>query len=184
MGFKILNNNNNIKIYPLLQLLGGYFIMLSEDGKILYVSENVQNHTGYSQSEMMGHQITHFAHEDDHAKIKHYLSRTKSKLPESSSKEIATRGTRQFFHFRFANKRISKTDPQRFLFVSLMGHYRNCPNYMQSEEERKHSGLGDMIFEANTEFMFLGCIRPVQGIYIKLIWIILKRALYPTWTPS
>ena len=56
------------------QSLEGFFFLLAEDGRILYMSENVDKFIGYSQIDVMGHPIYNFTHPADLAKIQATLS--------------------------------------------------------------------------------------------------------------
>lgn len=50
--------------------MGGFVIVLSSDGDIVYVSESITTHLGLSQCEVMGQSVYNFSHPCDHADMK------------------------------------------------------------------------------------------------------------------
>ncbi|EEB19024.1 Hypoxia-inducible factor 1 alpha, putative [Pediculus humanus corporis] len=76
------------KIYdPLfLKALEGFLVILSADGDLVYLSENVNEYLGISQVDMMGNSIYEFSHPCDHEEIREVLSiksPTESIIPRS-----------------------------------------------------------------------------------------------------
>ncbi|XP_013777174.1 hypoxia-inducible factor 1-alpha-like isoform X2 [Limulus polyphemus] len=57
-----------------LKALEGFLLVLSEEGDIVYLSENVHQYLGLSQIDFMGHSIYDFSHPCDHEEIKEMLS--------------------------------------------------------------------------------------------------------------
>ncbi|KAK2561643.1 Neuronal PAS domain-containing protein 3 [Acropora cervicornis] len=53
----------------LLQALDGFLLVLSSEGKVLYVSETVSNHLGLSQVELTGSNISNYIHHEDHTDL-------------------------------------------------------------------------------------------------------------------
>ena len=53
--------------------LNGFVFVLSKDGDIIYLSENVDRHLGLTQSDLMGQSIYDFSHPCDHDDIKLFL---------------------------------------------------------------------------------------------------------------
>ena len=45
--------------------MDGFFFILSENGKILFISENIDKFVGYGQIEMMGVSVFNFIHPAD-----------------------------------------------------------------------------------------------------------------------
>ncbi|XP_067101209.1 endothelial PAS domain-containing protein 1 [Osmerus mordax] len=56
-----------------LQILGGFFIIVTTEGHMIYLSENVSQHMGLTQVELMGHSMFEFSHPCDHEDIKDKL---------------------------------------------------------------------------------------------------------------
>ncbi|XP_054711572.1 hypoxia-inducible factor 1-alpha-like isoform X2 [Uloborus diversus] len=55
-------------------VLNGFLLVLSEEGDIIYLSENVEEFIGLSQVDMMGHSVYEFSHPCDHEEIKTFLA--------------------------------------------------------------------------------------------------------------
>jgi len=66
---------------PHLESMEGFFFILAEDGRVLYVSENIDKFIGFSQIEMMGFPIYNFTHPADQSKIQSNLSKKEKKSP-------------------------------------------------------------------------------------------------------
>nr|WNN25258.1 hypoxia-inducible factor 1 [Leptosynapta clarki] len=58
--------------YP--KALEGFLLVLSREGDIIYISENVSKYLGLSQIDLLGQSIYEFAHPCDHDEIKEQLS--------------------------------------------------------------------------------------------------------------
>ena len=54
--------------------MDGFILVLSKDGEMIYISENVVQYLGISQTDLMGHSIYDFSHPCDHNDIKEILS--------------------------------------------------------------------------------------------------------------
>ncbi|KQS52041.1 protein similar isoform X3 [Drosophila erecta] len=58
----------------LKQTMDGFLLVLSHEGDITYVSENVVEHLGITKIDTLGQQIWEYSHQCDHAEIKEALS--------------------------------------------------------------------------------------------------------------
>nr|ADH01740.1 hypoxia-inducible factor 1 alpha [Oratosquilla oratoria] len=58
----------------LLKALDGFVVILSMEGDIVYLSDNVSTHLGVSQVEMMGQLLTDYTHPCDHEEARELLS--------------------------------------------------------------------------------------------------------------
>ncbi|XP_071764024.1 endothelial PAS domain-containing protein 1 [Centroberyx gerrardi] len=56
-----------------LRLLEGFLMVVSTDGDMIYLSDNVSKHMGLTQAELMGHNIYEFTHPCDHEEIRNNL---------------------------------------------------------------------------------------------------------------
>uniref|UniRef100_A0A8C3AI44 Uncharacterized protein n=1 Tax=Cyclopterus lumpus TaxID=8103 RepID=A0A8C3AI44_CYCLU len=72
-----------------LRILEGFLIVLSTEGDMIYLSDNVNKYMGLTQNELMGHNIFEFTHPCDHEEIRnnlhltagrHFVMRIKSAL--------------------------------------------------------------------------------------------------------
>ncbi|GAB6021100.1 hypothetical protein CHUAL_003733 [Chamberlinius hualienensis] len=75
----------------LLRALEGFLLVLSCDGDMVYLSENVNRYLGLTQIDLMGHSIFEFSHPCDHDEIKEMLALKCNKL------SITSPLTRSFF---------------------------------------------------------------------------------------
>jgi len=66
---------------PHLESMEGFFFILAEDGRVLFVSENIDKFIGFSQIEMMGFPIYNFTHPADHSKLQSNLSKKEKHSP-------------------------------------------------------------------------------------------------------
>ncbi|ESO96455.1 hypothetical protein LOTGIDRAFT_159865 [Lottia gigantea] len=87
--------NNNL----MLQAYGGFLLFLTKKGTIMFVSENVEEHLGYSQEDMISHSITEFIspayyHEiHNHLKVRTHKS---CHLHQDPSEILSTVHSRNF----------------------------------------------------------------------------------------
>ncbi|XP_073816585.1 HIF-1 transcription factor component sima [Musca autumnalis] len=58
----------------LKQTLDGFLLILSNDGDITYVTDNISDYLGISKIDMLGQQIWEYAHQCDHAELKEALN--------------------------------------------------------------------------------------------------------------
>ncbi|XP_076358893.1 hypoxia-inducible factor 1-alpha-like isoform X2 [Tachypleus tridentatus] len=71
---KSLPSNSSKWDSAFLKALEGFLLVLSEEGDIVYLSENVHQYLGLTQIDFMGHSIYDFSHPCDHEEIKEMLS--------------------------------------------------------------------------------------------------------------
>jgi PAS domain-containing protein len=158
---------------PHLESMDGFFFILAEDGRILFVSENIDKFIGFSQIELMGFPIFNFAHPGDQSKIKASLVKraapctgqaTKenpesfAEVPAASSSSTCDtlapyqaddRGPRQSFYIRLREKPLAKQDKAQYEHMHVVGHLRKTENM---EERSKTVG----------QYTFIGVMRPVR----------------------
>uniref|UniRef100_A0A8C1KIK1 Hypoxia-inducible factor 1-alpha n=1 Tax=Cyprinus carpio TaxID=7962 RepID=A0A8C1KIK1_CYPCA len=71
-----------------LKALEGFLMVLSEDGDMVYLSENVSKSMGLSQFDLTGHSIFEFSHPCDHEELREMLvHRTGSKKTKEQNTE-------------------------------------------------------------------------------------------------
>ncbi|XP_034050337.1 endothelial PAS domain-containing protein 1 isoform X1 [Thalassophryne amazonica] len=56
-----------------LRTLEGFVMVVSADGDIVFLSDNVSTHMGLTQTELMGHNIFEFTHPCDHEEVRNSL---------------------------------------------------------------------------------------------------------------
>ncbi|XP_071868413.1 HIF-1 transcription factor component sima isoform X1 [Bombus fervidus] len=67
--------------------LNGFMLVLSNDGNMIYLSENVSDYLGVSQMDMMGQSVYEYSHPCDHDELRECLS---SKPAEKSDKRACS----------------------------------------------------------------------------------------------
>jgi len=134
-----------------LEAIDGFFFMFSEDGKILFISENIDKYIGYSQMDLVGLSITDILHQADVNKFRSNISSRSSSSstctsvssspshaiaysPASSSEENInspssfsqssqdTKGPRRSFYIRVKEKPLSRGDRPQYQHMHLVGH--------------------------------------------------------------
>ncbi|XP_059474998.1 hypoxia-inducible factor 1-alpha-like isoform X2 [Neocloeon triangulifer] len=71
-----------------LQALQGFLLVVSSDGDLVFLSENVSQHLGLSQMDMMGNSIFEFSHPCDHDELREVLGIAKSGNKASSKSVV------------------------------------------------------------------------------------------------
>ncbi|KAM9009833.1 aryl hydrocarbon receptor-like isoform 1-T1 [Ara ararauna] len=88
-GSRWMDPQVNRELFPegelLLQTLNGFFIAVTEDGSIFYISPTVQDYLGFHQSDLIQRSVYELIHVDDRAAFCHELHRA----PVSSSSQHA-----------------------------------------------------------------------------------------------
>lgn len=56
-----------------LRILEGFLMVLSSEGDMIFLSDNVSKYMGMTQTELMGHNIFEFTHPSDHTEIRNNL---------------------------------------------------------------------------------------------------------------
>ncbi|XP_017879539.1 hypoxia-inducible factor 1-alpha isoform X2 [Ceratina calcarata] len=62
--------------------MNGFMLVLSNDGSIIYLSENVSDYLGVSQMDMLGQSVYEYSHPCDHEELREYLSTKPSEITE------------------------------------------------------------------------------------------------------
>jgi len=163
---------------PHLESMDGFFFILAEDGRLLFVSENIDKFIGYSQIEMMGFPIFNFTHPADQSKIRRSLQKKEDesscRLPTfmetaedisevSASSRSSTphplvpyqpttpeRGPRQSFYIRLREKPLAKQDMPQYEHMHMVGHLRR-------QEDTKYDKA-----RTGGHHTFIGVMRPVR----------------------
>uniref|UniRef100_A0A1I8P5B3 Uncharacterized protein n=1 Tax=Stomoxys calcitrans TaxID=35570 RepID=A0A1I8P5B3_STOCA len=80
--------DNSIESTRLLkQTLDGFLLILSNDGDITYVTDNICDYLGISKIDMLGQQIWEYAHQCDHAELKEALNIKRNGLSDKIKDE-------------------------------------------------------------------------------------------------
>ncbi|XP_056286379.1 endothelial PAS domain-containing protein 1 [Pseudoliparis swirei] len=74
-----------------LRILEGFLIVLSTEGDMIYLSENVSKYMGLTQNELMGHNIFEFTHPCDHEEIRNSLLLTPEDVWYGAKRDLVLR---------------------------------------------------------------------------------------------
>ncbi|XP_063586279.1 basic helix-loop-helix ARNT-like protein 2 [Penaeus indicus] len=95
----------------LSQAIGGFLMVVTSTGKVLYVSEAMEEIFGHSQVDLLGRSIYHVIHPEDYEIIQEQLN-SKGKVYWRS------------FFCRMMEKALSRNDPSRYEIVHIVGSIR------------------------------------------------------------
>ncbi|CAJ1080198.1 endothelial PAS domain-containing protein 1 [Xyrichtys novacula] len=73
-----VESSEEMKMY--LRTLEGFLMVLSVDGDMIFLSDNVSKYMGLTQTELMGHNILEFIHPCDHEEIRNNLRFTPAEV--------------------------------------------------------------------------------------------------------
>ncbi|XP_060884133.1 endothelial PAS domain-containing protein 1 [Labrus mixtus] len=74
-----------------LRTLDGFLMVLSTDGDMVFLSHNVSNYMGLTQTELMGHNISEFTHPCDHEEITNNLRLTTEEILFGGKRDFVMR---------------------------------------------------------------------------------------------
>ncbi|XP_075889610.1 endothelial PAS domain-containing protein 1 [Nelusetta ayraudi] len=74
-----------------LNVLQGFLMVLSSNGDMIFLSDNVSKHMGLTQTELMGHNIFEFTHPEDHEEIKSNLRLTADEVCCGVKRDVVMR---------------------------------------------------------------------------------------------
>lgn len=88
--------------YP--QVLAGFILVMSEEGDMIYLTENVNKHIGITQLELLGQSIYDFVHPCDQEELRDLLA----PRPGSSKKPLAEQSSERNFFMRMKSTLTSR----------------------------------------------------------------------------
>ncbi|XP_071519226.1 uncharacterized protein [Panulirus ornatus] len=97
----------------LLEAMGGFLLVVTSLGKVLYITEAVDQFFGHSQVDLLGHSIYSVIHPDDHEIFQQQLTQKEN--------------SRRSFFCRMMEKALSRNDPGRYEIIHVVGHLRPIP---------------------------------------------------------
>ncbi|XP_072228948.1 endothelial PAS domain-containing protein 1 [Leuresthes tenuis] len=74
-----------------LRILEGFLMVLSTEGDMIFLSDNVSKYMGLTQTELMGHNIFEYTHPCDHEEIRHNLRLTTEEVCCSQKRDFVLR---------------------------------------------------------------------------------------------
>ncbi|XP_045617115.1 uncharacterized protein [Procambarus clarkii] len=97
----------------LAEAVGGFLLVVTSTGKVVYVTEAVDQFFGHSQVDLLGHSIYNVIHPDDHDIFQQQLT------PKENN--------RRSFFCRMMEKALSRNDPGRYEIIHVVGQVRPLP---------------------------------------------------------
>ncbi|KAK9884917.1 hypothetical protein WA026_009154 [Henosepilachna vigintioctopunctata] len=124
--------------------LGGFMLILTVSGKIIFVSHTVENLLGYLQTDLMGQSIYNITSQTDHDKLRTYLT---------SSGDLETSWRK---YFTISLKRAGpKSEAPVFESVRVMGIHRPCGTPHDFNQNTSTSNEVVAINSANNDILVL-----------------------------
>nr|QCF47166.1 hypoxia inducible factor 1 alpha [Heteropneustes fossilis] len=115
-----------------LKALEGFLMVLSEDGDMVYLSENVCKCMGLTQFDLIGHSIFDFAHPCDHEEVREML------VHRSGSKKTKAQNTERSFFLRM---KCTLTSRGRTVNIkSATWKVLHCTGHVRVQEHSDGSG--------------------------------------------
>ncbi|XP_051273792.1 endothelial PAS domain-containing protein 1 [Dicentrarchus labrax] len=74
-----------------LRILEGFLMVLSTEGDMIYLSDNISKYMGLTQTELMGHNIFEFTHPGDHDEIRSNLRLTAEEIWWGAKRDFVLR---------------------------------------------------------------------------------------------
>ncbi|KAI9546879.1 hypothetical protein NQZ68_022825 [Dissostichus eleginoides] len=74
-----------------LRILEGFLMVLSTEGDMIYLSDNVSKYMGLTQAELMGHNIFEFSHPCDHEELRNNLRVTAEEVWSGEKRDFVMR---------------------------------------------------------------------------------------------
>ncbi|XP_076170068.1 uncharacterized protein LOC143148066 isoform X2 [Ptiloglossa arizonensis] len=162
---------------------GGFFIVITTTGKIVYVSRKVQEHLGHTEGDLLGNSLYDFIHPKDHEELRKNLipdemqgvvtSSSSSTLPQitdvtndnSSSSDDSTslrnerrpfREQRRSFQLRMLHRTASRREHAQYECVEISGMLRladTCKDLANGTRTRHRVG------STSNDIIFVGVAR-------------------------
>nr|AJG42183.1 hypoxia-inducible factor 1 alpha B [Gymnodiptychus pachycheilus] len=115
-----------------LKALEGFLVVLSEDGDMVYLSENVSKSMGLTQFDLTGHSIFEFSHPCDHEELREML------VHRTGSKKTKEQNTERSFFLRM---KCTLTSRGRTVNIkSATWKVLHCAGHVRVQERGEDSG--------------------------------------------
>ncbi|XP_050710803.1 hypoxia-inducible factor 1-alpha-like isoform X3 [Eriocheir sinensis] len=99
--------------HNLAEAVGGFLLVVTSTGRVVYVTEAVDQFFGHSQVDLLGHSIYNVIHPDDH---------------EIFQQQLIPRGNnRVSFFCRMMEKALTRNDPGRYEIIHIVGQLKPIP---------------------------------------------------------
>ncbi|XP_068213142.1 uncharacterized protein [Palaemon carinicauda] len=99
--------------HTLAEAVGGFLLVVTSSGKVVYITETVDQFFGHTQVDLLGHSIYNVIHPDDHDIFQQQL--------------VPKENCRRSFYCRMMEKALSRNDPGRYEIILVVGQLRPLP---------------------------------------------------------
>lgn len=104
--------------HALAEAVGGFLLVVTSSGKVVYITETVDQFFGHTQVDLLGHSIYNVIHPDDHDIFQQQL--------------VPKENCRRSFYCRMMEKALSRNDPGRYEIILVVGQLRPLPQMQTS----------------------------------------------------
>ncbi|XP_069764729.1 hypoxia-inducible factor 3-alpha-like isoform X2 [Narcine bancroftii] len=132
-----------------LRALNGFFMVLTDEGDIVYLSENVSKYLGLTQLALIGHSIFEFIHPYDEEEVKDLLM-ARQRLPPRQEAEARTAFFMRMKSTLVNRKRTVAIKSATWRVLHCTGHLKRC------KVNKKTSG-GCKFPELSLSFLLMIC---------------------------
>ncbi|XP_076235560.1 HIF-1 transcription factor component sima [Calliopsis andreniformis] len=140
--------------------LNGFMLVLSSDGNMIYLSENVSDYLGVSQMDMMGQSVYEYSHPCDHDELRDCLS---SKPVENNDKRACSFFLRLKCTLTSKGRKVNlKSASYKVIHCTGRLTYIKDPvsSSVESEEEEKTSEDEAIERDTGASLVLVGCPIP------------------------
>ncbi|XP_017787864.1 PREDICTED: neuronal PAS domain-containing protein 2-like isoform X2 [Habropoda laboriosa] len=161
---------------------GGFFIIVTTTGKIVYVSRQVHEHLGHTQRDLLGQTLFHYVHQEDHEVLTKNITPDEMQGMVSSSTLQITDGTndnsnssedsttsprnerrpfreqRRSFELRMQHRTASRREDTQYEWFEISGMLRladACKNSDSNAKRAKHREINS----TSNDIVFVGIAR-------------------------
>lgn len=163
---------------------GGFFIVVTTAGKIVYVSRQVQEHIGHTQADLLGHSLASFVHPEDIDELTKNLTPDEMQgavspsLPQitdgthdnsNSSEESSSvspsnerrpfREQRRNFELRLLHRTASRREHTQYEWFEISGMLRLADACRNSELNANRPRRRDVATITGNDIVFVGVAR-------------------------
>ncbi|XP_059054469.1 hypoxia-inducible factor 1-alpha-like [Achroia grisella] len=184
-GDSINKSNKEFKpscVQALLAHLNGFLITTTYKGIVVVASKNVQRYLGYTELELLGHNILNIVHEDDRELMKEQIMPQPHMLgingellvpnePNASQKIAeALASDKRRFMVRF-KKLSQRSEPSQYITCHVEGSLRKadsaCRGYNRCcQMVRRARSRCDNSGSSGNDVVFVGVVRPASDTFI------------------
>ncbi|XP_013179532.1 PREDICTED: nuclear receptor coactivator 3-like isoform X2 [Papilio xuthus] len=163
-------------VEALMSILNGFILTTTYKGLVVVISPNVEQYLGYTELDLIGHNIINIIHEEDQQKMlgqllpKSFLLGPNDEIlfpedPESKERVTeALRNERRYFNIRF-KKNGQRSEKHKYLSCNIEGSFRksdraDISNNRHTQMVRRLRARGRNWCSSGNDVVFIGVVRP------------------------